>query len=47
MLLIPAGILLVIQLATIKTAYSWAYSSNNQPLLNKLDFLKGINLDKV
>ena len=44
---IPTSASSAIQLAIIKTACSWAYSSKNQPLLDKLEFLKGINLDKV
>ena len=45
--LILASVLLVVQLAIIQTAYNWAYSNNNQPLLDKLEFLKDVNLDKV
>ena len=44
---IPASVLLVIQLAIIKTAYSQTYSSNDQPLLDKLEFLKDVDLNKV
>ena len=44
---ILASVLLVIQLAIIKTAYSQARSSNNQLLLDKLEFLKSVDLDKV
>ena len=44
---IPTGILLAIRPAIIKTAYSWTYSSKDQPLLDKLELLKGVDLDKV
>jgi len=43
----PAGALLAVRPAIIKTAYSWTYSSKDQPLLNKLELLKGVDLDKV
>ena len=46
-LLILVGASLVVQLAIMETTYNQACSSNNQPLLDKLEFLKGINLDKV
>ena len=46
-LLIPAGVLLVVRPVINETACSWACGSNNQPLLNELEFLKGIDLDKV
>ena len=46
-LFILASVLLVVQLAIIETAYSQARGSNDQPLLNKLEFLKDMDLDKV
>ena len=44
---IPTGALLAVWLVINKTAYSWAYRSNDQPLLDELEFLKGVDLDKV
>jgi len=43
----PAGVLLAVWPAIIKTAYSWTYGSKDQPLLDKLELLKGVDLDKV
>ena len=44
---IPTSVLLAVQPAIIKTAYSWTCGSKDQPLLDKLELLKGIDLDKV
>jgi len=43
----PAGASLAVRLAIIKTAYSWTCGSKDQPLLDKLELLKGVDLDKV
>ena len=44
---IPTGILSAVRPAIIKTTYSWTRSSKDQPLLDKLELLKGVDLDKV
>ena len=43
----PTSTLLAVQPAIIKTAYSWTRGSKDQPLLDKLELLKGVDLDKV
>ena len=43
----PAGASSAVQPAIIKTACSWTHSSKDQLLLDKLELLKGVNLNKV
>ena len=44
---IPAGALLVVRLVINKTACNWACGSNDQSLLDELEFLKDVDLDKM